>query len=416
MSLGNDAVAVATSGSLVAVGDDRFQQVSGLLEAAEGKVITAVAAGSSFALAVTAQGTVLGAGKDTDHQVSGLIEAAKGHHVTAVAVDGKTSVALTDDGTLLAAGAGADRVLEAIGGERIAAVSGGAGFFLALTRAGAILGAGNDGSQQISGIRAAAQGKRVTSVAAGVNESLAVTDEKTLLISWDLPPILAQIAALTAGRRVADACSGGDFALAALDDGTLIATGRDDGVRAILTAAAGGTKITRLASNTGATWALTPEGTLLAAGRDGYEHIPALLDATAGRQVSTASASGYLALAVIREPDRGCGPLEPGQICASFTVAPDPHDVHVLSFKVGGDHRELTSGAPCAALDTRDTEATHLIVRRASTSQDVATGSAYFTHDSATGTVDIDPDKSQLPHGLTHRRTDGNRFAFTWTT
>ncbi|MFE2870326.1 DUF6973 domain-containing protein [Embleya sp. NPDC059259] len=29
---------------------------------------------------------------------------------------------------------------------------------------------------------------------------------------------------------------------------------------------------------------------------------------------------------------------------------------------------------------------------------------AYFTYDSATATVDIDPDKSRLPHGLTHRR------------
>ena len=45
--------------------------------------------------------------------------------------------------------------------------------------------------------------------------------------------------------------------------------------------------------------------------------------------------------------------------------------------------------AAVRAVDTQAAQATHVIVRRLSNRQDIATGSVYFTHDTATGAVDI---------------------------
>jgi hypothetical protein len=71
--------------------------------------------------------------------------------------------------------------------------------------------------------------------------------------------------------------------------------------------------------------------------------------------------------------------------------------------------------AAVRAVDTQAAQATHVIVQRLSNRQDIATGSVYFTHDPATGAVDI-TSASQLPDALTYQRADGNRFTFTWGT
>ncbi|MGW9211267.1 hypothetical protein ACWGR4_30340 [Embleya sp. NPDC055664] len=409
MSLVERSSKTVTSGRLVAAGDDTV--VSEILEAVAGARVTAVATGSRSALAVVEDGTLRGAGAE----VASMVAVAEGRKIRSVAAGSDASAAVTEDGELLMVGAYSYELMQATAGRKVAAVAIGSRFALALTEDGELLGAGNDGSGQVSGLLAAAEGRNVVYVCAGINESLAVTDDGTLLISDDLDPYLPDLVEATAGKRVTAVSTGGFFALALTDDGTLTATGQhSDQVRGIIEAAAG-RKLATLTGDGGVTTALTRDGTLLAAGDDGQGQTSGLLTATAGRTVTAASVGNRAGLAVVADTDEDCGPLQPRQICARFVTTGDPQDTHALSFKVGTHHRELVSGTPCAALDTHDTEATHLIVRRVSTSQDLATGSAYFTWNPATNVADIDPDKSQLPHGLTHHRADGNKFTFTWT-
>ncbi|MGW1997800.1 hypothetical protein [Embleya sp. NPDC001921] len=223
---------------------------------------------------------------------------------------------------------------------------------------------------------------------------------------------MSTLLAVAEGRRIRSVAADGGANAAVTEDGTLLMTGANSYEP---TEAAAGRKLAALAGSGGVTTAITLDGALLGAGNDRHRQISGILAATADKAVTAASVGSHVGLAVVADTDQDCGPLQPRQICASFVTAGDPQDTHALSFKVGTHHRELVSGTPCAALDTHDTEATHLIVRRVSPSQDLATGSAYFTWNPTTATVDIDPDKSQLPHGLTHQRTDGNRFTFTWT-
>ncbi|GAA2275283.1 hypothetical protein GCM10010430_71480 [Kitasatospora cystarginea] len=178
--------------------------------------------------------------------------------------------------------------------------------------------------------------------------------------------------------------------------------------------AATGKKIATVHTGLAFAAAVTEDGVLLAAGWDDHQQVSGILQATAGKKV-TAMASRVHTLAVVQEPDPDCGPLQPRQICASLHTTGDPQDAYALAFKVGGDQQQPTSGAPCQAIDTQSTQATHIIVRRLPTSQDIASGSVYFTYDQGTGVVGIDTDKSQLPVGLSYRMSGSNRFTFTWT-
>ncbi|MGY0459578.1 hypothetical protein ACW14Y_04895 [Kitasatospora sp. cg17-2] len=241
--------------------------------------------------------------------------------------------------------------------------------------AGRLVAAGNDGDGQVSGIVESAQGRRITAVAAGYYHSLAVTD-----------------------------------------DGTLLAAGDDEygQVSGILKAAQGHRITTASASTWYNSLAVTDDGTLLAAGDDRYGQVSGIVVATRGHRTSTVAAGFFYSLAVV--DDRGdCGPLKAHQICASFTKAQDPQDTYTLDFLITGTpEQDLTSGAPARAVDTVSPEPTHIVVRRVAPPGDVATGSVYFTHDPATGEITIDDASSELPEGLTYRRADGNRFAFTW--
>ncbi|MFE3199157.1 hypothetical protein [Embleya sp. NPDC059237] len=410
MSLVEGSSRTVASGRLAAAGDDAV--VSPILRAAAGARVTAVATATWSALAVTEGGVLVGAGEEA----SDLVAVVEGRRIRSVAAGGGASAAVTEDGTLLAGPTYAGEVMRAAEGRKVASVAIGSGFCLAVTEDGDVLGAGNDGSGQISGLRAAAEGRRVVYVAAGINESVAVTDDGVVLVSDPRQRYLTDLVEAGTGRGVTAVSLGGFFALALNGDGTLTATGHHSEQVAGIIEAAAGRAIATLAGGLGVTTARTRDGVLLAAGDDGRHQISGILAATAGRTVHTAAVGTHVGLAVIADADDDCGPLRPRQICASFVTTGDPQDTHALTFKVGTDHQELLSGGGCSVVDTRDTEATHLVVRRVSTGQDLATGSAYFTHDPATGAVDIDPDKSQLPHGLTHHRTDGNRFTFTWTT
>ncbi|WP_189554816.1 hypothetical protein [Streptomyces lavendofoliae] len=388
--------------------------MSGILEAAEGKKIRAVSAGNGFSLALTEDGTLLAAGNDSSQQVSGILEAAKGKKIRAVSAGNSSALAVTEDGTLLTAGEGVEPLARAAAGQKVTVASGGSGFGLAVTEDGTLLAAGNDSSQQVSGILEAAKGKKIRAVSAGLGESAALTEDGTLLISraWHG---LAELAQAVSDKRVVDVCAYGPRALAVTDGGTLLAFGAQEHqeTEGILRAAEG-KKIMAVGAGWYLSLAVTEDGTLLAAGNDRFQQVSGILEATAGKKVTAVSGEEHV-LAIVQEADQDCGPLKPRQICASLHASGDPQDAYALVLKVADEQQVLTSGGPCKAVDTQSAQATHVIVRRAVTSQDIASGSAYFTYDQTTGVVGIDTAKSQLPDQLTYQRSDSNRFTFTWT-
>ncbi|MBU3064420.1 hypothetical protein KO481_23160 [Nocardia sp. NEAU-G5] len=286
---------------------------------------------------------------------------------------------MTTDGTLLAAGADTDgqvsTILHDSEGKRITRIAGGRRHVLAVTEDGALLAAGSDVSGSVSGIVKAAEGRTITAVAAGSYFSLALTADGSLLAAGD-PESVPEILRAAEGKKIAFIGNGGNYILAVTADGTLLAAGAGPG------------------PNRGQT-------------------VAEILAATEGRSVLDAACGIHDIVAVLRESD-DCGPLQPRQICASFVKAIDHEDVYALALKVGTEQQLLTSGDPCTAIDTQEIQVTHLIVQRVSPPQDLAVGSAYFTYNQATGAVDIDTDKSQLPAGLVYERSRLNRFVFTW--
>ncbi|MEV0914190.1 hypothetical protein AB0I93_07975 [Streptomyces sp. NPDC049967] len=364
---------------------------------------------------VVAGGALVAAGLDDHEQVSGILKAAEGKKIKAVAGYDATVLAVTEDGTLLAAGSKAAEIMRDCEGKTVRAAGAGSGFAVVVGEDGTLSGAGRENGGQMAAIVKAAEGRKISIAECGSAYFLAVTEEGTLLTSSPIETSFsAQLVKAAEGKKIRDVSAGVVAALAVTEDGTLLAAGSDadQQVSGILKASEGKT-ITAVAIANKVCLAVTEDGTLLGAGAD--SQVLGILEATAGRRVTAVVSGPVHVLAVVQERDQDCGPLQPRQVCASLHTAGDQQDAYALVFKVGDSQQQLTSGESCKAVDTQSTQATHILVRRLSPSQDLATGSAYFTYDLGTGAVGIDADKSQLPAGLTYSTSDGNRFTFTWT-
>jgi alpha-tubulin suppressor-like RCC1 family protein len=171
-------------------------------------------AGGAHSLVLTEAGTVLsfghgvdgclGHGDDEDQRTPKVIEALRGERVVAVAAGGNHSLVLTEAGAVLSFGHGRrgrlghgdeedqhrPKLIEALRGERVAAVSAGGWHSLVLTEAGAVLsfgwggdgrlGHGDDEHQLTPKVIEALRGERVVAVSAGNRHSLVLTETGTV--------------------------------------------------------------------------------------------------------------------------------------------------------------------------------------------------------------------------------------------
>ena len=194
-------------------GDEQSQLLPETVEALAGQRVVAASAGTHHSLAIAADGSVwswgdgnsgrLGHGDAQNQLLPKKVEAFAGQRVVAVSAGGRHSLAITADGAVWSWGCGWNgrlahgdtqsqllpKKVEALGGQRVVAVSSGAHHSLALTADGAVWswGWGEDGrlghgDQQLQlqlqllpkKVEALA-GQRVAAVSAGGFHSLATT-------------------------------------------------------------------------------------------------------------------------------------------------------------------------------------------------------------------------------------------------
>jgi len=197
-------------------GDEQIQHQPKKIEAFAGQRVVAVSAGLTHSLALTADGSVwswgegagayLGHGEDrSDQLLPKKVEALAGQRVAAVAAGVTHSLALTADGAVWSWGRGRECQLghgdlqsqllpkKVAADQRVVAVSAGVGHSLALTAGGAVwswgsgdygkLGHGDEQNQLLPKKVEALAGRRVVAVAAGGLHSLAITADGAVW-SW----------------------------------------------------------------------------------------------------------------------------------------------------------------------------------------------------------------------------------------
>ena len=186
-----------------------------VIEALSGEPVQMVAAGRIHSLVLTRAGTVLsfgagdhsrlGHGFEQNHHTPKVIEALRGERVVAVSAGGDHSLVLTEVGTVFSFGSGAHgrlghgnthhqrtpTVIEALRGERVVAASAGSDHCLVVTEAGAALsfghggygclGHGNMQHQLFPKVIEALRGERVVAASAGNTYSLVLTEAGAVL-------------------------------------------------------------------------------------------------------------------------------------------------------------------------------------------------------------------------------------------
>ena len=228
-----------------------------------GECTISVAASETFSLAITADGAVwgwgdgccgqLGHGDEEDQWHPKKVEAFAGQRVVAVTVGAGHSIALTADGAIWSWGFGGDgqlghgdregqllpKTVEAFAGQRVVAVSAGGLHSLAITADGAVwswgngysgrLGHGEQQNQLLPRMVEALAGQRVIAVSAGYFHSLATTADGAVW-SWgsgrlghgaDQHRLLPKKIEALAGQRVVAVAAGHAHSLALTADGAV---------------------------------------------------------------------------------------------------------------------------------------------------------------------------------------------------
>ena len=202
-------------------GDKEDQLMPKVIEALRGTRVVAIAAGSFHSMVLTDEGEVLsfglgrvgrlGHGDGEDQLVPKVIEALRGVRVVAIAAGGVHNMVLTDEGEVLSFGLGEDgqlghgdraslvepKVIDALRGERVAAIAAGLNHSMVLTDEGEVLsfgaggdgrlGHGNDGAQSRCAPKVieTLRNVRVVAIAAGYKHSMVLTDEGEVLSFGD---------------------------------------------------------------------------------------------------------------------------------------------------------------------------------------------------------------------------------------
>ena len=266
-------------------GNQEDQHTPKLIEALRGERAVAVAAGQCHSLVLTAQGSVLSFG-DGGHGCLGhgsgalangngmfqflpkVVEALRGERVAAISAGDFHSFVLTREGALLSCGYGwkgrlghgdeedqhLPKLVEALRGVRVVAVSTGDLHSLVLADTGAVYSFGQGGGGRLGLGQAAARdwegqhapkliealrGERVVAMAAGEVHSLVLTEAGRLLsfgqggcgclghgdeTDHNLPKLVDTLQ----GRRVAAVAAGEHASLCVLEDGRVLAWGNGE--------------------------------------------------------------------------------------------------------------------------------------------------------------------------------------------
>eukprot|EP00947_MAST-08B_sp_MAST-8B-sp1_P004750 g4750.t1 len=251
--------------------NEEHQHVPKLIEALSGVRVCAVSAGSVHSLFLTEDGKVYscGIGRDgrlghgnAEHQhVPKLIEALSGVRVCAVSAGGGYSLFLTEDGKVYSCGFGVygrlghgneehqdvPKLIEALSGVRVCAVSAGTAHSLFLTEDGkayscgrglySALGHGNQEHQYVPKLIEALSSVRVCAVSAGEYHSLVLAEDGKVYSCGDgefgrlghgntQSQLVPKIIEALSGVRVCAVSAGTWHSLFLTEDGTLYSCGR----------------------------------------------------------------------------------------------------------------------------------------------------------------------------------------------
>eukprot|EP00947_MAST-08B_sp_MAST-8B-sp1_P001050 g1050.t1 len=200
-------------------GNEEHQEMPKLIEALSGVQVCAVSAGGDYTLFVAEDGKAyscgsgidgsLGHGNTQNQHVPKLIEALSGVQVCAVSAGSMHSLFLTEDGKAYSCGSGwygilghgntvdqhVSKLIEALSGVRVCAVSAGDEHSLFLTEDGKAyscgagycgkLGHGDEEHQLVPKLIEALSGVRVCAVSAGAEHSLFLTEDgKAYSCGW----------------------------------------------------------------------------------------------------------------------------------------------------------------------------------------------------------------------------------------
>eukprot|EP00947_MAST-08B_sp_MAST-8B-sp1_P004458 g4458.t1 len=290
-------------------GNQETQHVPKLIEALSGVRVCAVSAGDHHSLFLTEGGKVyscgsggsgqLGHGNEEDQYVPKLIEALSGVRVCAVSAGGWYSLFLTEDGKAYSCGYGncgklghgnednqhVPKLIEALSGVRVCAVSAGGEHSLFLTEDGkayscghgSMLGHGNTEDQDVPKLIEALGGVRMCAVSAGDYHSLFLTEDGK---------------AYSCGRGVAD------------DDTGMLGHGDgDDRLVPKLIEALSGMRVCAVSAGWSHSLFLTEGGKAYSCGSSTFgklghgnqqnQDVPKHIEALRGVRVCAASASSY---------------------------------------------------------------------------------------------------------------------------
>ncbi|MFE7562696.1 RCC1 domain-containing protein [Kitasatospora sp. NPDC057500] len=179
---------------------------------------------------------------------------------------------------------------------------------LRTTARGRLLAHGNDDHGQVTGIRAAAEGRTVVAVSGGAFHSLALTEEGDLLAagpdgSGTHPDDHGQVAEIVAaaareradGSAIIRIAAGGLHSLALTDRGRLLAGGSDQAGVAKILDAARGKVVVAIAAGLCHSYAITDRGELLAEGGcDGDDAVQGIKDAIAREEAGSGPDGGRI--------------------------------------------------------------------------------------------------------------------------
>eukprot|EP00947_MAST-08B_sp_MAST-8B-sp1_P003948 g3948.t1 len=256
-------------------GNQEDQHVPKLIEALSGVRVRAVSAGEYHSMFLTEDGKVyscglgfysqLGHGNQEDQHVPKLIEALSGVRVCAVSAGYWHSLFLTEDGKVYSCGNGlggklghgnterqdVPKLIEALSGVRVCAVSAGSFHNLFLTEDGKAyscgdgshhrLGHGDEGNQHVPKLIDALSGVRVCAVSAGSSHSLFLTKDgkvyscgngedgqlglsRVYLYNQPVPKLIEALS----GVRVCAASAGYAHSLFLTEDGKIYSCGDGD--------------------------------------------------------------------------------------------------------------------------------------------------------------------------------------------
>ena len=196
-------------------GDRETQREPKVIEALRGVRVVAIAASTCYSMVLTDNGTVLSFGDGSSGKLGHgdranqlepkVIDALRGVRVVAIAAGGYHSMVLTDEGVVLSFGHGwygrlghgdemtqwVPKVIEALSGVRVVAIAASSDHSMVLTDDGTVLsfgdgdrgqlGHGDEETQRAPKVIEALCGRRVVAIAAGLYQSMVLTDEGEVL-------------------------------------------------------------------------------------------------------------------------------------------------------------------------------------------------------------------------------------------